>query len=327
MRPERGREHAHIVAPYHKGMTPHERLSLAETVRRSMYRCVDYGEVYYVSREMTEYLLGIVNAPRNKERKLWRLDQGALPSLVGFVYFDGPVPMPNTIYSKSGVQNLVAVLWDQFTHDNQPKPETGKPGMYFGDAAEREVVGKIIYSIVESPNPQARDLFGPWKPRHWIPATYGMRWEPSMVNWDLMQGDELPGIRDKLSPTDEQKDKVESEESMRILMRMIEAWCLVIQQEIPVRHPRPSAYDKVMHKEGRPPADVQVTHLRRYEQRPPTGLVEVDWAYRWKVKGHMRWQRVGPGRMFLQQVWVKEHVKGPADKPLIERPKVTSLDR
>ena len=94
-----------------------------------------------------------------------------------------------------------------------------------------------------------------------------------------------------------------------------------------MRHPRPSSYDKVMHKEGRPPADVQVTHLRRYENKPPTGLVEVDWAYRWKVKGHHRWQRVGPGRAFLRQVWVREHVKGPADKPLVERDKLTALDR
>jgi len=130
-----------------------------------------------------------------------------------------------------------------------------------------------------------------------------------------------------LTPEEIEQDKKDTRVALDTLFKIIRVWTNVIQQEIPVRHPRPSAYDKVMHKEGRPPADVQVTHLRRYEQRPPTGLVEVDWAYRWKVKGHHRWQRVGPGRAFLRQVWVKEHIKGPADKPLVERDKLTSLDR
>lgn len=324
-RPERGQEHAFVVAPYWKDMSRQQMQDMTEKVRRSLYRCIDYGEVFYVSREMTEYLMGIVNHPRNKERTLWHLSQGDLPSLTGFVYFDGPVPMP-TMYSKTGFQNCVAILWDQFTHDNIPRERTGNPGLYFGDSSEpREVVGKIIYSIVEAPNQKLRDQFGPWKPRHWIPAQYGQRWEPDMVNWNHRE--EPAGVRDDLSPLDEQKDQEDSEEAMRILMRLIEAYCLVIQQEIPVRHPRPSNYDKVMHKEGRPPADVKVTHLRRYEHTPATGMVEVDWQYRWKVRGHERWQRVGPGRSFLRRVWVKEHVKGPAGKPLVERDSITSLDR
>jgi len=128
-------------------------------------------------------------------------------------------------------------------------------------------------------------------------------------------------------PEEIEQDKKDTRVALDVLFKIIRVWTRVIQQEIPVRHPRPSAYDKVMHKEGRPPADVQVTHLRRYENKPPTGLVEVDWAYRWKVKGHHRWQRVGPGRAFLRQVWVKEYTKGPADKPLVERDKLTSLDR
>lgn len=47
----------------------------------------------------------------------------------------------------------------------------------------------------------------------------------------------------------------------------------------------------------------------------------------WKVRGHERWQRVGPGRTFLRRVWVREHTKGPLDKPLVERDSITSLDR
>jgi hypothetical protein len=338
-REDRGREHAFVVTPFYQGMQRWEELSMLETVRKSLYRCVDYGEVYYVSREMTEYLWDLIHSPRLKADRLFHLDQGDLPSLVGFVYFDGPVPMP-TLYSKTGFQNMQAILWDQFSHDNDPRPDSGKPGLYFGNPDDPndkrtrishgapqgfEVVGKILYTIVESPNQKERDQFGPWKPRHWIPAQYGMRWSPDMVNW--AHRDEPIGIRDNLSPMDQEKDRADSEAAMRIVFDMLQAWYVTIQQEIPVLHPRPAAYDKVMHKEGRLPVDVKVTHLRRYEQRPATGLVEVDWAYRWRVKEHYRLQRVGPGRMFIRKTLVKSHVKGPPDKPLIERDTITSLDR
>jgi hypothetical protein len=338
LRGNRGREHAFIVTPFYQGMTPRDELGMVETVRKSLYRCIDYGEVYYVSREMTEYLWDLIHNPRLKANRLFHLDQGDLPSLTGFVYFDGPVPIP-TMYSKTGFQNLRAILWDQFSHDNNPRPDSGKPGIYFGNpemsdqftAAAHgapqgfEVIGKILYSICDTPNEQQRAIFGPWKPRHWVPAQYGLRYEPNMVNWGHQQ--EPPGIRANLSPMDQEKDKAESEASVRILFDMLQAWYVTIQQEIPILHPRPSNYDKVMHKEGRPPADVKVTHLRRYAQRPATGLVEVDWQYRWRVKQHYRNQRVGPGRMFVRKVLVNTYVKGPPDKPLVERDTITSLDR
>jgi hypothetical protein len=51
---------------------------------------------------------------------------------------------------------------------------------------------------------------------------------------------------------------------------------------------------------------------------------ETDWNFRWKVRGH--WRRVkGFGKDQLGNLkegftWIKEFVKGPEDKPLIERP-------
>lgn len=335
-RPERGGAQAFIVAPIDNSMTASERDRMIEQVRLSLIRCIDYGEVYYVTREMTEYLLNIKTQHMQGER-IFHLDQGDMPSLTGFVYFDGPIPVP-TVYSPTGYQNLRAVLWDQYAvaYDDRDKIEYAYHG---GAENERinpsrapEVIGKIIYSVVDVPNQAQRDLYGPWKMRHWVPAPFAQRLDVSMVESGFEIANELirsdSRYRDlSLTPEEIEQDKLDTREALGTLFKMITIWTRVIQQEIPVRHPRPSNYDKVMHKEGRPPADVKVTHLRRYEHRPPSGLVEVDWAYRWKVKGHYRWQRVGPRRAFLQKVWVKEHVKGPADKPLVERDSITSLDR
>jgi len=330
-RPDRGQAQAYIVAPLDNTMNRSETARMIEMVRRSLVRCVDYGEVYYVTREMTEYMTSVIDQHLKGEH-VFHLSQGDMPSLTGFVYFDGSIPLP-TVYSPTGYHNLRAVLWDQYAI---VRDEPGKKSpIYYGDAPtphEPEVIGKILYSVTDAPNPQQWEMYGPWKMRHWIPAEYEVRLDGRMIEsgFDTANGLIRNDSRYRdLALTDEQieQDKLDTRVAIDTLFKILRVWTRVIQQEIPVRHPRPSAYDKVMHKEGRPPADVQVTHLRRYENKPPTGLVEVDWAYRWKVKGHHRWQRVGPGRAFLRQVWVKEYTKGPADKPLVERDKLTSLDR
>jgi hypothetical protein len=294
---------------------------MTETVRRSLYRCVDYGEAYYVSREMTDYLLHEIVERHMQHKELFHLDQGDLPSRIGFVYFDGDVPLP-TDRSRTGFQNLRAVAWDQYTVKRGEQR-----GFYIDPQGEQDVnvAGKILYTICDSPNPKDRDDYGPWKPRHYIPAEYGVRMEPGHINFD----DEVGPDFVRLNPTDDPDlGKQQAEASVRVVFRLMGAWMALIQTEIPVLHPRPAAYDKVMHKEGRPPADVKVTLLRRYAQTAPHGMAEVDWAYRWKVKEHYRWQRVGPGRSFVRRVLVREHWKGPDDKPKHEyRDEVTALVR
>lgn len=68
-------------------------------------------------------------------------------------------------------------------------------------------------------------------------------------------------------------------------------------------------------------ADVRVVTLRRLhrtESAPAAGTPEhVEWSHRWLVAGHWRWQRVGAGRSQRRLTYVRPHVKGPDDKPLI----------
>lgn len=329
-RPERGYSHAFIVAPVTNEMSERERDRMIEIVRQSLYRCVDYGEVYYVSAQMTMMLQELVDMYL-KNRSLFHIDIGDIPSLTGFVYFDGSIQIP-TVYSPTGSQTLRAILWDQYVYG---PPQRGfeksviTQQLYFGgaegDRQPTEAAGKILYTICDTPNRKQRDLYGPWKPRHWIPVEFGLRMDPTEA---MRPGQNDWDYRDNsLTPEQIEQDNLDSQTALLTVFRVLTAWTRVIATEIPVRHPTPANYDKIMHKEGRPPAQVKVVLLRRYSETPPHGLAEVDWAYRWEVKGHFRWQRVGPGRQFLRRVWVKEHIKGPQDKPLVKRDSVTALVR
>lgn len=325
---ERGGSQAYQVAPLTNDMRPDEIAAMIDQVRRSLIRCIDYGDVHYVSAEMTDVIQGIIREHLDGER-VFHIDQGDIPSLTGFVYFDGPIPIP-TIYSPTGYQNLRAVLWDQYA---VAPNENGEPRAYHGileRAEERPVViGKILYTVCDTPNQEQRERYGPWKTRHWIPAPWGQRFDPWTARDSLAHDQDDSHFRDdELSEEEAEKDRADTVAAFDTLFKVITCWTRIIQEEIPIRHPRSKDYDKVMHKEGRPPADVQVTHLRRYaHSKDSHGMAIVDWAYRWEVKGHYRWQRVGPGRQFVRQVWVSKHVRGPADKPLVRRDSVTSLDR
>lgn len=322
-RVDRGKAHAFVVAPLYDGMSYAAQEQTIEATRRSLLQAVDYGEVYYVTREMTDYLLHDIVEKHMQSRELFHLDQGDLPSRVGFVYFDGDVPIP-TSYSRSGVQNLRVIAWDQFLVGDETN---GRRALWMsqGPKADSEVIGKVLYTIAETPDrhPES-ELYGRWRPRHWIPCTYGVRMDPTMVNG---RGAEMLDEHTRLGPMDEEAEYEDSQNSLRVVFRLLTAWMAFIQTEIPVLHPKPESYDKVMYKEGRPAPDVKVTILRRYAQTPPHGMAEVDWAYRWKVKEHYRWQRVGPGRSMLRRTLVREHWKGPDDKPKAEIKRITSLER
>jgi hypothetical protein len=329
-RKERGAAQAFLVAPFMESMTDREMANMVLVVQQSLYRTVDYGDVYYVSADMCAMLQELVDL-HLKDRTLFHFDQGDIPSLTGFVYFAGHIRLP-TMYSPTGTQDLRAILWDQYAvgpmqHGaNTVIPGAKREGIYFSGTEgnqEMEVKGKILYTVCDTPNQAQRDMYGPWKTRHWIPAEFGVRLDSDMVNF----ANTPPGISSPLTPEEEEQDRLDSTAAMLTIFKILTAWCRVIQTEIPVRHETPRDYDKIMVKEGRPPAAVKVTLLRRYSETPPHGFAEVNWAYRWEVKGHYRNQRVGPGRQFIRKVWVKKCVKGPADKPLVVRDSVTALVR
>lgn len=77
-------------------------------------------------------------------------------------------------------------------------------------------------------------------------------------------------------------------------------------------------------------ATVQVVTLRklhRTESAPSDEHATRDWHHRWLVAGHWRWARVGVGRTERRLVYVRPHVKGPEDKPLVVPTRVNAWQR
>jgi hypothetical protein len=75
---------------------------------------------------------------------------------------------------------------------------------------------------------------------------------------------------------------------------------------------------------------VQVVTLRklhRTESEPTDDKARVEWSRRWLVAGHWRWAAVGPGRSQRRLTFVRPHVKGPDDKPLVVRERVNAWVR
>lgn len=79
---------------------------------------------------------------------------------------------------------------------------------------------------------------------------------------------------------------------------------------------------------GRRAKDVSVSviDVRRSAatRSAPSGRV-IEHDHRWTRRGHWAWRACGKGKTERRRVWLDEVVCGPADKPLLRRPKVSVL--
>ncbi len=73
---------------------------------------------------------------------------------------------------------------------------------------------------------------------------------------------------------------------------------------------------------------VKVVRLRKREvDRPKSDHhAPVEWSHQWVVEGHWRNQWY-PSQGRHAPRWVRRHIKGPEDKPLVVKPKVFQVDR
>lgn len=112
------------------------------------------------------------------------------------------------------------------------------------------------------------------------------------------------------------------------LSMIIATWMLMRRPVMSTtRGSMPPRVRKEIRKRGRIKGEISVINLR---QRAPSGdrlpsegePIKREYHYRWTVKGHWRLGAVGPGRQDREWVYIFAHVKGPADKPLRQRPRV-----
>jgi hypothetical protein len=162
--------------------------------------------------------------------------------------------------------------------------------------------------------------------RHWIPIPYHQRFGADTLNEQI---DNTTWGDGTLTDDEAHKDVADAAASVGLILRLCLAWTAFMQTEIAGTHKLDSHdHDRVLSREGRPPAQVRVVVLRRYASAPEIKhMVDVNWQYRWKVREHYRNQRVGPGRSMIRRTLVREHWKGPDDKPRAYQDTIQSLER
>ena len=78
------------------------------------------------------------------------------------------------------------------------------------------------------------------------------------------------------------------------------------------------------------PSEVVVVRLRRRSVDDEAGHDGADehvpWSHRWLVSGHWRNQWL-PSRAAHRLQWISNHIKGPTNKPLIVKDRVTAWVR
>jgi len=330
-----GFDQAFTVAPIDPNTQPREASRIVEATRRSLVDIMDHGEINYVSAEITQLLLE--TAWKLDHKRVFHFEEGDFPTRLGMLYFDGPIQIP-TIISASGEQRLRGLLWGQLVQ--HPDDKAGAtylvPGSY-NDRPEIEVIGKVVYTIVDSIRDYRDRRFersqdyrkrnaGMWATRHFLPIVYHERFDFGTLSKRV---DNTAWGDGALTEDEQVQDALDAEASVNLVLRMLLAWTAFQQTEIYGHHMLDARdHDRILVREGRPPAKVRIIALRRYAPSSEFhNLVETHWTHRWKVREHYRNQRVGPGRSFIRRTLIREHVKGPKDKPIAEQDTIQAFVR
>lgn len=281
---------------------------VAHSFARMTHDLVQEADAYYVSPEMTDLIAWASIGLDDTDRV--RFDE--IPTKTGFAYFEKPLEVMDIRGRK---MLLNGVLWFPSTYDN------GEPC----------VCVMLFNDHVSTPDDIALELrrqglsgpAGRWGMIGMQLLTEEMRIGPSTQPADQ-------GTIDKLLA-----QQVQPHEYTNVIRLLHTYWMLlnqtvtkVSQSEIPRTFGRRARRKEI-------PDRVTVVALRRIEGHSH-GETDVDWQYRWMVRGHWRWQHVSKEHPLAEpdgeggyraRVWVRPHVKGPEDKPFHLTDKVYALVR
>lgn len=88
--------------------------------------------------------------------------------------------------------------------------------------------------------------------------------------------------------------------------------------------------DSRSHRAGAPSHAPSVTVIRFNPRLSSisgsTSGSQIEWSYRWPVRGHWRRQPY-PSEGVTRRIWISEYVKGPRDKPLQRKPRLFVVDQ
>ena len=128
----------------------------------------------------------------------------------------------------------------------------------------------------------------------------------------------------------DQSHETESDDIRKLLAAIIATWILTTQPDAEITDTQPDkATRKAYQRAKRPAPVVKLVRLRRKQQTRTETTAGKTRTYtrRWWVAGFFRDQAYGPGRALRRRTYVRPHIKGPADAPLILTNKVNILGR
>ncbi|MFG3423203.1 hypothetical protein [Micromonospora sp. NPDC048063] len=112
-----------------------------------------------------------------------------------------------------------------------------------------------------------------------------------------------------------------TEQSRAMLCALIATWILTTQPDAEITdEPADKATRKAYQRNSRPAPLVRLVRLRRKQHaRPddPAGKTTRVYTRRWWVRGFFREQPYGPRGTLRRRTYVRPHLRGPADAPLI----------
>jgi hypothetical protein len=282
--------------------------STIETEIDELASFVPHCDCYFVTADMTALA---IHAAKSMPWVTFRADE--LPSTEGFMVFDGPVAHRQDGDTDGTVDVSVFAwtlakdvhIWDMTEED------TDLLGL------DRDRVGQKMSKTKNQEYPRSPDEI-----RDVIYLYDFARYKSYLVPlgafrvWvDTAEHDDAPSY--------ETNPLVVLRAAWNIMSETLPGRSLV--EVMPTRVDRPT---RRRLKRASLPDALLVVRLRRYAQPVPDreGVMPVDWSHRWLVTGHWRNQWV-PSLGGHRLQWIHPYVKGPNDRPLVLKNRVTAWVR
>ncbi len=294
------------------------------TVGQNLQRLLTNAETFYVSEDMTAVAQMAAHGLDGTDRfthDMWPADTGFLLFDRGYVVKD--------VWDRAVVTSAIA--WQRHSFHGHPGTVLWAFTM-LGD--ERDALSKTM-----TPQQEA-DMAHRWGSRLQLNATMFLG-DEQRVGPPTFQTPEGygkarldPEVEETLLPEDRAVDTVPfSANPARIIMALLllMGQTLASKERHDLRPKNPTRARRM-----KIPGQVTVIRLRHEAAQREPGESQVEWQHRWLVRGHWRWQPVGPNYPmavevspgeFKARIYIAPFVKGPEGKPFAMNKKVTALVR
>ena len=271
-----------------------------------VHACLAAADLFMVSADMTAVALAAAAALDANT-----VPATAVPAPCGFILYEGPA---GQITDGGGSYPITGFLWAG--RHGQVHDFTGPCPVHDDDDSDEECADARHWEPAVSwdiwPLLAARGLLVPAMPIEALDNP--MCFTPGRLagwDWEALSNDFLHGWSQGLGET------------------LLATWLLMGQTLARTEDVPPDrASRRAQARAGLPAQQVKVVLLRRRDRGIKNELGgTVDWTHRWYVDGYWQPNHYNPATGEKSPAWISGHVKGPDDKPLVVKAKVTALVR